>query len=321
MGKSPLLDQVRSQIRLRHYSIRTEQSYLHWIRRYILFHDKKHPANMGAAEITSFLSHLAEKRDVAAATQNLALNAIVFLYKNVLYRDPGNFSGLVRAKRPARLPVVLTRGEIRNVLNVLQGEQHMMVSLLYGSGLRLMECLHLRVKDVVFDNQTIIVREGKGKKDRVTILPEPVITCLKRHLTWVRSLHQQDLEAGFGEVYLPHALARKYPKAPIEWMWQYVFPSRTRSTDPRSNKTRRHHYYPGTLQRGVRDAVRKAVLNKPASCHSFRHSFATHLLEDGYDIRTVQELMGHSDIRTTQIYTHVMKRGGNAVRSPLKDLI
>ena len=320
MAKSPLLERVREAIRVRHYSIRTEHSYVQWVKRFILFHNKRHPNDMGAPEISRYLTHLAVQGGVSASTQNQALNALNFLYREVLGREMGTLQDMTPAKRPRRLPVVLTRQEVAALLRHLRGDNWLMAALMYGAGLRLLECLRLRVKDVDFAKGAILVREGKGNKDRVTILPDRLIDHLQRHLAKVRSLHQRDLDDGFGRVYLPNALARKYPNADREWGWQYIFPANQRSVDPRSGIERRHHYHESTIQKAMKDAVRRAALTKPASCHSLRHSFATHLLENGYDIRTVQELLGHADIRTTQIYTHVLNRGGNAVRSPLMDL-
>lgn len=320
MAKSPLLERVREAIRVRHYSIRTEHSYVQWVKRFILFHNKRHPNDMGAPEISRYLTHLAVQGGVSASTQNQALNALNFLYREVLGRDMGTLQDVTPAKRPRRLPVVLTRQEVAALLRHLRGDNWLMAALMYGAGLRLLECLRLRVKDVDFAKGAILVREGKGNKDRITILPDRLIDHLQRHLAKVRSLHQRDLDDGFGRVYLPNALARKYPNADREWGWQYIFPANQRSVDPRSGIERRHHYHESTIQKAMKDAVRRAALTKPASCHSLRHSFATHLLENGYDIRTVQELLGHADIRTTQIYTHVLNRGGNAVRSPLMDL-
>jgi integron integrase len=319
MAKSPLLERLRDAIRVRHYSIRTEKSYVQWVRRFILFHGKRHPAEMGAAEISSYLTHLAVDMKVSASTQNQALNAIYFFYKNILQREIGTLEGVVPAKKPQRLPVVLTRQEVASVLRHLKGDNWLMAALMYGAGLRLMECLRLRVKDIDFDQHSILVRQGKGNKDRVTILPERLVDHLRRHLAKVHSLHQRDLDEGYGRVYLPTALARKYPNADREWGWQYVFPARSRFKDQRSGIERRHHYHETAMQKAMRYAVRRAALIKPASCHSLRHSFATHLLEKGYDIRTVQELLGHKDVRTTQIYTHVMNKGANAVHSPLDE--
>ena len=272
---------------------------------------------MDKAEVIAFLTHLAVRRGVAASTQNQALSAILFLYRDVLELDPGWIEGFERPKRPARLPVVLTPAETHAVLAQLEGTKWLMASLLYGAGLRLMECLRLRVKDVDFGYGQIVVRDGKGAKDRVTMLPAAVIEPLKAHLAKVRTLHQRDLEAGYGEVYLPYALERKYPRAAREWAWQYAFPSRKLSADPRSGAIRRHHLDEDVLQRAVKEAARNADVRKPVSCHCFRHGFATHLLENGYDIRTVQELLGHADVSTTMIYTHVMNKGGRGVVSPL----
>ena len=315
--KLRLLDQVREVIRLKHYSIRTEEAYAQWIKRFIFFHGKRHPREMGAVEIERFLTDLAVRGKVAASTQNQALNALVFLYSQVLHLEVGEFSA-VRAKRPQRLPVVLTPPEAQRVLTAMKpGTLNLIARLLYGSGLRLMECVRLRVKDVGFAENELVVRDGKGFKDRVTMLPLTVKVDLERHLQRVKLLHEVDLKAGAGEVFLPYALARKYPGAPREWSWQYVFPAARPSTDPRSGKTHRHHVHETVVQRAVKAAVRTAGINKPASCHSLRHSFATHLLEGGYDIRTVQELLGHASVETTQIYTHVMQRPGIGVRSPL----
>ncbi len=312
-----LLDQVRFRIRRKNYSIRTEQAYVAWIRRFILFHNKSHPANLGANEIESFLTHLAVDRNVAASTQNQAMSALLFLYREVLKMDLPWLADVERAKKPKHIPVVLSREEVKAVLAHLQGLPWLMASLLYGSGLRLMECIRLRVKDVDFGMNQIIVRDGKGKKDRVTILPEKLITPLSEQLDKAKIIHQQDLQRGFGSVYLPFALERKYPNASKSWGWQYVFPSARLSKDPRSDITRRHHVDEKVLQRAMQRAVRQAGIDKPASCHTLRHSFATHLLQAGYDIRTVQELLGHKDVSTTMIYTHVLNRGGRGVVSPL----
>ena len=312
-----LLDQVRELIRIRHYSIRTEQAYLQWIRRYILFHGKRHPRDMGADELTMFLSDLALKRNVSASTQNQALNAILFLYRDVLKISLPWLNDVQRAKKPQRLPVVLTRREVASLLARLEGTSWLMAALTYGSGLRLLECLRLRVKDVDFHYKQILVRDAKGQKDRVTVLPHNLIDPLRDHLAKVRELHERDTREGFGEVYLPFALAEKYPSAPREWGWQYIFPSKRRSLDPRTGIARRHHVPEDALQRAVKIAVRSAGISKPASVHTLRHSFATHLLEAGYDIRTVQELLGHSDVKTTMIYTHVLNRGGRGVVSPI----
>ena len=316
---SPFLDQIRTAIRTRHYSIRTEKTYVDWVRRFILFHGKRHPKDLGEVEVAAFLSWLAVERNVAASTQNQALNALVFMYRYVLQRPLGDITGAVRAKRPRRLPVVLTRTEVGGLFRQLDGPCWLPASLLYGSGLRLMECLRLRVKDIDFDHHAILVRSGKGDKDRVVTLPGPCVQPLQRQLQAARNLHEKDLNDGFGEVWLPHALARKYPRAGFSWSWQYVFPASRRSVDPVSGVTRRHHLDESCLQRAVKVALRKAGIDKPASCHTLRHSFATHLIERGMDIRTVQEQLGHKDVRTTQIYTHVLDRGGQAVLSPLDD--
>ena len=312
-----LLQQVRDVIRVKHYSIRTEQAYLNWIKKFIHFHNKQHPANLAENEITAFLNHLAVQKKVAASTQNQALSAILFLYKEVLSQEIGWLGNLQKAKKPERLPLVFTREEVRKVLLQLEGTYWLMASLLYGSGLRLMECIRLRVKDVDFRYKQITVRDGKGNKDRVTMLPQKLSPHLQRHIARVKNLHERDLKEGFGEVYLPFALERKYPNASREFSWQYVFPAAKRSIDPRSGKNRRHHVGETVLQRAVKKAVLNTGINKPGSCHTLRHSFATHLLEDGYDIRTVQDLLGHKDIRTTMVYTHVLNRGGKGVRSPL----
>ena len=315
--KPRLLDQVREQIRLRHYSIRTEAVYLEWVKRFIRFHRYRHPLEMGAAEVEAFLSDLAVRRDVSASTQNQALSALLFLYKQVLLVELPWLDGVIRARRPRRLPVVLTQTEVASVLAQLEGSVWLVASLLYGSGMRLMEALRLRVKDVEFSRLEILIRDGKGQKDRVTMLPRKLAAPLELHLQRVRALHEQDLQEGYGRANLPHALARKYPNAAAEWGWQFVFPSANRSIDPRSGGIFRHHLHEKTIQRSVRNAVRRVGLHKPATPHTLRHSFATHLLESGQDIRTVQELLGHSDVKTTQIYTHVLNRGGLAVLSPL----
>jgi integron integrase len=315
--KPRLLDQVRQTIRRKHYSLRTEATYIDWIKRYIFFHRKRHPKEMGAAEMEQFLNYLAVEKRVAASTQNQALSALVFLYREVLRQDFDWMENLERAKRPSRLPVVLTESEVHSVLAHLEGQNWLMASLLYGAGLRLMECIRMRVKDIDFDYKQITVRDGKGAKDRVTMLPETSIEPLLAHLDRVKTLHQQDLANGFGEVYLPYALERKYKSAGQQWSWQYVFPATNLSVDPRSGAERRHHVEEKSLQRAVKNAVRSGHVTKPASCHTFRHSFATHLLQRGQDIRTVQELLGHKDVRTTMIYTHVLNKGGRGVRSPL----
>jgi integron integrase len=312
-----LLDRVRDRVRVLHYSIRTEDAYVQWIRRFILFHGKRHPQEMGAPELEAFLTHLAVDRDVAASTQNQALSAILFLYREVLGRPLHEPGRIAPARRPERLPTVLTRDEVRSLLAHLDGTAWLMASLLYGSGLRLMECLRLRIKDVDFGQRHILVRDGKGQKDRATLLPRALEEPLQRQIDRVRTLHQQDLDDGHGRVYLPHALAEKYPDADRRFGWQYVFPAARRSTDPRGGIVRRHHAAERPLQRDVAAAVRRARILKPASCHTLRHSFATHLLESGHDIRTVQELLGHDDVRTTMIDTHVLQSGPLGVRSPL----
>lgn len=314
-----LLEQVKNAIQVRHYSIRTEQAYVHWIKNYIYFHNKKHPKDMGDVEITAFLSHLASTRNVSASTQNQALNALVFLYRKVLDIEVGVFKDLVRAKKPKRLPVVLSHDEALDILSHIEGMNGVMASLLYGSGLRLMECVRLRIKDIDFKFKQITVRDGKGKKDRVTLLPETLIEPLKEAISHAKNIHQLDLSEGYGEVYLPHALARKYPNASTETGWQYIFPASKRAKDPRSNKIRRHHIYETVLQKAVRSAVRKTNIIKPASCHTFRHSFATRLLKKGTDIRTVQELLGHENVKTTEIYTHVLNINKRGVLSPIDE--
>jgi len=316
-GKPRLLDQLRDQIRLKHYSIRTERVYCEWVKQFIRFHNYRHPEEMGAAEVEAFLSDLAVRRNVAASTQNQALAALLFLYKQVLKLDLPWLGEVVRAKKPVRLPVVLTVAEVQQVLAHLQGELWLAGSLLYGSGMRLMEVLRLRVKDVDFARYEILVRDGKGMKDRVTLLPQRLFTPLKQHLQTVHAVHQQELAAGRGDVYLPFALAKKYPKAPTDWAWQYVFPAAGLSVDPRSGVVRRHHLDEKRLQRAFKGAIQTAGIHKLATPHTLRHSFATHLLESGQDIRTVQELLGHADVKTTQIYTHVLNRGGLGVISPL----
>lgn len=315
-----LLDRVRAAIRTRHYSRRTEEAYVDWIKRYIFFHNKKHPAAMGADEVNAFLSHLATERNVAAATQAQALSALVFLYRHVLDDPLPWLDDIVRASRPRRLPAVLTREEVRALLGGMSGTPRFVASLLYGGGLRLLEGLRLRVKDVDLGARILLVRDGKGFKDRRTMMPDALREELRGQIEQVRRIHRADLAEGFGAVWLPDALARKYPNAAKEIGWQYLFPSPRRSRDPRDGEVRRHHLDESVVQRAVRAAVRGAGIVKPAGCHTLRHSFATHLLEDGHDIRTIQELMGHADVRTTMIYTHVLQRvGGRGVRSPLDD--
>jgi len=318
MSQPPkLLDRVRERIRFKHYSLRTEDSYVQWIKRFILFHGKRHPAEMGAVEVEAFLTHLAVEGNVAASTQNQARSALLFLYKEVLGSELPWLNNVEQAKKPRRLPVVLNEDEVREVLARLGNVHWLVAALLYGAGLRLMEALRLRVQDVDFKRREILVRNGKGFKDRVTMLPDRVVSRLQGHLATVRDLHEKDLAEGFGEVHLPYALERKYPAAGKSWGWQYVFPSGNRSVDPRSGKTRRHHLDEQTIQRAVKQAVRSAGIVKAATPHTLRHSFATHLLQKGQDIRTVQELLGHEDVQTTMIYTHVLNRGGHGVTSPL----
>lgn len=316
-GKPRLLDRLREQIRVRHYSIRTETAYVTWVRNFIRYHGLRHPAEMGAAEVERFLSHLAVDRTVSASTQNQALAALLFLYKHVLAIDLPWLDDVIRAKRPERLPVVLSREETQRLLACFEGEMALVTGLLYGSGMRLMEAMRLRVKDVDFARNEILIRDGKGMKDRVTLLPGRLVAPLTRHLDYVKALHERDLAEGFGEVYLPFALARKYPNAAKEWGWQYVFPAHGRSVDPRSGVRRRHHLDEKRVQRAFKAAVRELGIAKPATPHTLRHCFATHLLESGQDIRTVQELLGHADVKTTMIYTHVLNRGGLGVLSPL----
>ena len=312
-----LLDQVRDRIRVKHYSIRTEAQYVQWIKRFILFHGKRHPQGMGAAEVEAFLTHLAVEGKVSASTQNQALSALLFLYKEVLLIDLPWLDNVVRAKQPQRLPCVLTRTEVRGVLTRMSGIYGLMANLLYGTGMRLMECVRLRVKDVEFERGEILIRDGKGAKDRVTMLPESMTGFLQAHLHQRRALFDDDTRMGKALVYLPDALERKYPNAATEWAWQYIFPSGSFSRDPRSGVERRHHIDEKLLQRAMKKAVQASGIAKLATPHTLRHSFATHLLDSGYDIRTVQELLGHSDVSTTMIYTHVLNKGGRGVRSPL----
>lgn len=312
-----LLDQVRDRIRVKHYSIRTETQYVQWVRRFILFHGKNHPKDMGAPEVEAFLTHLAVEGNVAAATQNQALSALLFLYREVLGIDLPWLDNVTRAKRPQRMPVVLTREETHAVLDRITGVYGLMARLLYGTGMRLMECVRLRVKDVDFARREILIRDGKGAKDRVTMLPDSVVLSLQAHLQQRRVLFEDDGQVGKAGVYMPDALSRKYPGSPTEWGWQYIFPSGSYSVDPRSGVERRHHLDEKLLQRAMKRAVHASGLAKPATPHTLRHSFATHLLEGGYDIRTVQELLGHKDVATTMIYTHVLNKGGRGVTSPL----
>lgn len=315
-----LLDQLRGCIRALHYSIRTEDVYADWVRRYIMFHGKRHPRDMGVFEVEAFLTHLAVVRNVSGSTQNQAKAALLFLYKKVLKIDLPWLGEVVAAKVARRLPVVLTQREVRELLLELNGVMWLLASLLYGTGMRVLEGLRLRVKDVEFERREIIIREGKGNKDRVTVLPENLILPLREQMDRARLLHRQDLDEGFGEVWLPDALALKYRNAAKAWGWQYVFPSAVRSVDPRSGVERRHHLHEQSIQKSVSLAAKRAGIDKPCTPHVLRHSFATHMLQAGYDIRTVQELLGHQDVSTTQIYTHVMNRGGRGVLSPLDAL-
>ena len=320
--KSPLLDQVREVLRVKHYSLRTEETYLQWVKRFLKFHRDasgawRHPRDLGAEEVVEFLNHLATVEAVAAATQNQALNALSFLYTQVLGIELGDLGEFLHAKRNPRVPVVLSKGEVQRLLVSLPDGHRLMAQVLYGTGMRLMECLRLRVKDIDFERNQMVVRGGKGDKDRITMLPKSLQGALRSHLDRVRVLWEADRREGYGAVYLPEALARKYPSAAEEWVWQWVFPSRSRSIDPRSGRVRRHHVLETALQRSMKAAVRVSGIPKPATCHTLRHSFATHLLEAGYDIRTVQELLGHKDVATTMIYTHVLNKPGILVRSPL----
>jgi len=312
-----LLDKVRDRIRVKHYSYRTEETYVQWIRRFILFHNNRHPSEMGGDEVNDFLTHLAVNENVAASTQNQALSAILFLYREVLELELGLNLDAVRAKRPRNLPTVLTVTETLEILNNLTGVYQIIAKLLYGSGLRLNEALQLRVKDLDFAQEQIIVRDSKGMESRVTMLPRNVVKQIQEHLQIVKRLHQQDLAMGYGEAHLPFALGKKYPNVAKEWIWQYVFPSSTIAKDPRSELMCRYHIHETGIQKSIKQAVRSAKIEKRVGCHTFRHSFATHLLQNGYDIRTVQELLGHKDVKTTMIYTHVLNRGGKGVISPL----
>jgi len=316
-GKPRLLDQMREALRSRHYSRRTEQTYCHWVKRFVHFHNVRHPAEMAESEINAFLTHLAVKENVAASTQNQALSALLFLYRHVLGREVGDLGEVIRARRPLHVPVVMTRDEVKAILAHLSGDKRLMASLMYGAGLRLMECLQLRVKDLDLARCEITIRDGKGGKDRRTMLPQSLRKPLEEHLVNVRQIHERDLAEGWGRVVMPDALHRKYPSAPADWRWQRVFPQQNRWKNVKTGEQGRHHVHETLLQRAVKEAVRQAGVVKHVGCHTFRHSFATHLLEGGYDIRTIQELLGHKDVSTTMIYTHVLSKGGQGVRSPL----
>src|SRR5437867_4975768 len=317
MAKKKLLDEVSDIARFRHLSLRTEQAYRNWIKRYIFFHDKRHPRDLDAEAVRTFLTHLAVNERISASTQNQAFSALLFLYRQVLKMESLNIQGVERARHSRRLPVVFTKAESNAVIGQVQGENRLIVGLLYGSGLRIMEAVRLRVKDIDFARNEITVRDGKGEQDRLTMLPRALKDPLARQIAAVHRLHEEDLKRGYGAVYLPYALERKYKNAAKDFIWQYLFPSDKLSVDPRSAKIWRHHASEQNVQRAVKTAMRKAGIRKNGACHAFRHSFATHLLEDGYEIRTVQELLGHKDIRTTMIYTHVLNKGGRGVRSPL----
>lgn len=317
MPELKLMHQVSEVMRLKHLSRRTEETYSYWIKQFILYHHKRHPMSMGATEVRDYLSYLAVERDVTASTQNLALNSIMFLYNQVLKKPLGSLKDIEHAKRPKRLPTVFSQNEVLVVLSVMKDTPQLVAGLLYGSGMRLMECLRLRVQDVDFDRNQIYVRSGKGDKDRITLLPQRLKEPLKNHLEWVRQIHKRDLERGFGEVYIPQALLRKSPGAGFEWGWQYVFPAFEQSADPRSARLGRHHFPESKIQESVKKALREAGIPKRGSPHTFRHSFATHMLENGYSIRLVQQLLGHSDVRTTMVYTHIAQKSEMPVESPL----
>lgn len=318
--KSKLLDQLRQAIRVRHYSIRTEQTYLQWVHDFICYHNKRHPAEMGPEEINDYLSYLATNRNVAASTQNQALCAILFLYRNVIGKEVGDFGQVIRAKKPEKLPAVLTVSEVQLILSNLSGTCQLLAQLMYGTGMRIIEAVRLRIKDIDFERKLITVREGKGAKDRAALFPDELIPALKEQIAIVKVQHQKDLAEGFGTVYLPYALAKKYPHSERQWCWQYVFPSDHRSVDPRSGTEQRHHFDENRLQKAIYASTLRSKINKPVHAHTLRHSFATHMLEAGADIRTVQELLGHVDVSTTMIYTHVMKSGPLAAISPLSRL-
>ncbi len=317
-----LLDQVRETMREKHYSIHTERTYCDWIKRYIAFHNMGSRAdlNHGEKKIEQFLSWLAIEKNVSPSTQNQAMNALIFLYKTILKRPLTGEINAVRSQKKPSVPVVMTRDEVRNVLNMMAGTPQLVAKILYGCGLRITEAIRLRVQDIDYEMKQVIVRSGKGVKDRVSTFPAALIPLIENHLVTVKTWHEQDLLQGFGEVYLPYALSRKYSHAAKEWNWQYVFPSKNLSTDPRSQKTRRHHVDPSVINKAIKSAVKKLGIQKKITSHSFRHSFATHLLERGIDIRTIQALLGHSSVSTTMIYTHVLQQGGHGVASPLDDL-
>jgi len=318
--KPKLLTQLSQAIRSRHYSRKTEATYIHWIKRFIFFHHVRHPKDMAEPEINAFLTHLAVKEHVSASTQNQALCAIIFLYKYVLNRKIGDIGEVIRAKQSRYIPVVMTKDEVKAVVGNLTGDKKLMISLMYGTGLRLMECLRLRVQDIDFGRNEITVRDGKGAKDRITMLPESLKEPLRQHLVKVKSVHESDIKDGWGYVQMPYALDRKYPNAPRDWRWQWVFPQEKRWKNTKTGEQGRHHVHETLLQKAVKEAVMKSGIAKRIGCHTFRHSFATHLLENGYDIRTIQELLGHKDISTTMIYTHVLSKGGHGVRSPFDSL-
>ncbi len=318
--KPKLLDQVRHALLAHHYSLKTCEAYVTWIKKFIFFHDKRHPAEMAETEINAFLTYLAVEQNVSASTQNQALSALLFLYRHVIGRDLGDLGKVIRARKPKRLPVVLTREEVKAIIGQLKNENQLMASLMYGSGMRLMECLTLRIQDIDFTKNEITIRGGKGDKDRVTMLPESLKINLQEHLKNVKEIHKKDIQDGWGRVQLPEALDRKYPNAPTEWRWQWVFPQENRWRNQKTGEQGRHHVDESILQKAFKQAVEKAGITKRASCHSLRHSFATHLIESGYDIRTVQELLGHTDVRTTMIYTHVLNRDGHGVKSPIDNL-
>jgi len=315
--RTKLLSKMREALRVRNYSRRTEQTYVMWVKRFTRFHDLRHPSEMAEPEINTFLTYLAVDRKVSASTQNQALSALLFLYRHVLHRQIGELGDVIRARKSQRLPIVMTRNEVRAVMQQLSGEKWLIAALLYGSGLRLIESLCLRIKDVDITTSQITVRDGKGSQDRITMLPTILHAPLEEYLERVKAIHEQDMREGYGHVSLPHALARKYPNAGSEWCWQWIFPQKRRWRDHQTGHQGRHHMDESIMQRAVREAVRNSGLTKRATCHSFRHSFATHLLEDGYDIRTIQELLGHKDVKTTMIYTHVLNRGPTGVCSPM----